>query len=106
MNKLSLAFCCALFLQSPGLGWAQSTAEPVQTQNVIEVGSDAVSDGEIRGRIQRLLREIDGYDDVRVTVSEGVVRLEGRVIDNAAQDQLTKIVDRVAGVVAISPHMK
>lgn len=102
MNKLSLALCCTLFLQLPGLGLAQSITEPVQTENVIEVGSDAVSDGEIRGRIQRLLREIDGYDDVRVTVSEGVVTLEGRVIDNAAQDQLTKIVDRVAGVVAIN----
>ncbi|PRY22131.1 small-conductance mechanosensitive channel [Aliiruegeria haliotis] len=102
MRKLSLLLFCAALLALPGLVSAQSASEPVQTESTIEVGTDAVSDAEIRGRIERLLREFSGYDKVRVSVSEGVVTLSGTVIDNTAKDQLTKIADRVAGVVAIN----
>ncbi|NOE20822.1 mechanosensitive ion channel [Ruegeria atlantica] len=102
MSRPLSALCLIFFLALPGWVLAQSTTEPVQTESVIEVGDDAASDAEIRGRIERLLREIAGYDKVRVSVSEGVVTLSGTVIDNSAQDQLTQIADRVAGVVAIN----
>ncbi|WP_291733456.1 mechanosensitive ion channel domain-containing protein [Leisingera sp. F5] len=80
---------------------AQTAADPVQTDGLIEVGDAAVRDSEILSRIEKLLAEINGYGAVTVSVSEGVVRITGQVIDNAAQDRLTQIVNRVAGVVAI-----
>lgn len=80
---------------------AQSASDPVQTDSTIEVGEAAPSDAEIESRITNLLAEIDGYGNVRISVSEGVVRLTGEVIDNTAQDRLDTIVNRVAGVVAL-----
>ncbi|MBV2358401.1 mechanosensitive ion channel [Thalassococcus sp. CAU 1522] len=91
----------ALWVATPGDLCAQTASEPVQTETTIEVGEGAPSDDQIRVRISNLLAEIDGYDRVRVAVSQGVVRLSGEVLDNAAQDQLSTIVNRVAGVVAI-----
>ncbi|WP_424973941.1 mechanosensitive ion channel domain-containing protein [Dinoroseobacter sp. S124A] len=80
---------------------AQAVPETEQTGGTIEVGETAPSDGEIRTRIINLLAQIDAFENVRVNVTEGVVRLNGDVIDNAAQDQLTSLVNRVSGVVAI-----
>ncbi len=80
---------------------AQTTGDPIQTDGTIEVGDAAVSDGEIRQRIATLLGQIDGFQNVSVGVSGGVVTLSGQVLDNAKRDELTAIVDRVAGVVAI-----
>lgn len=90
----------ALFLGAVNVE-AQTSADPVQTDGLIEVGEATVRDSEILNRIEKLLAEIDGYEAVTVSVSEGVVRVSGQVIDNAAQDRLTQIINRVAGTVAI-----
>lgn len=82
-------------------GLAQSADGPVQTDGQIEVGAEAVRDSEILNRIEKLLAQIDGFAAVDVSVSEGVVRITGQVIDNAAQDRLNQIINRVEGVVAI-----
>ncbi|MFY0312556.1 mechanosensitive ion channel domain-containing protein [Leisingera sp. D0M16] len=95
-----LMLAAALWLGCGG-AQAQTVADPVQTDGRIEVGEAAVRDSEILSRIEKLLAEIDGYGAVNVSVSEGVVRITGEVIDNAAQDRLTQIINRVAGVVAI-----
>ncbi|UWQ43816.1 mechanosensitive ion channel (plasmid) [Leisingera aquaemixtae] len=95
-----LILLAALCLGGTG-AQAQTTADPVQTDGRIEVGAAAVRDSEILNRIEKLLAEIEGYGAVTVSVSEGVVRITGEVIDNAAQDRLTQIINRVAGVVAI-----
>ncbi len=84
-----------------GSSQAQTAADPVQTDSLIEVGDAAVRDSAILSRIEKLLAEIDGYSAVKVSVSEGVVRTTGPVIDNAAQERLTQIINRVAGVVAL-----
>ncbi|MDA9865497.1 mechanosensitive ion channel [bacterium] len=80
---------------------AQSASEPVQTDNTIEVGDTTEADADIRTRINNLLREITGFGNVAVEVSQGVVTVTGTVLDNTRQNQLTAIVNRVAGVVAI-----
>ena len=80
---------------------AQAVTDPVQTEGVIEVGDAAISDAQILTRINNLLSEIDGYQGVSVAVAEGVVTLTGGVVDNVQQAELTQIVNRVAGVVAI-----
>lgn len=105
LSKLRLFLHCVavsavLFLGTVA-GQAEIAREPVQTDSLIEVGDAAVRDGEILSRIENLLAEINGYGSVKVSVSEGVVRVSGQVIDNAAQDRLTQIINRVAGVVAI-----
>lgn len=81
--------------------WAQTASDTVQTEGTIEVGDASPSDAEISRRIGSLLEGIGGYGGVSISVSQGVVRLTGDVIDNTARDELTRIVNRVAGVVAI-----
>ncbi|WP_239479940.1 mechanosensitive ion channel domain-containing protein [Actibacterium sp. 188UL27-1] len=78
--------------------------EPAQLDGTIEVGDAATADGQIRDRIQALLSQIDGFDQVRITVSQGVVTAEGEVLDNARRSQLSQILGRVAGVVAIEDN--
>lgn len=89
----------ALAVGAPAL--AQTASDPVQTDSAIEVGDAAVSDTEIRNRIRTLLGQIDGFGAVSVSVTGGVVTLTGQVLDNTKKDELTNIVDRVTGVVAI-----
>lgn len=98
---LQCAVAAAALCLGTGESQAQTTADPVQTEGQIEVGDAAVRDSEIQSRIEKLLAEINGYGAVAVSVSEGVVHVTGQVIDNAAQDRLTQIINRVAGVVAI-----
>ncbi|SHH02506.1 mechanosensitive ion channel family protein [Cognatishimia maritima] len=101
---LYAAFCVLFGLVFSGAATsvvAQSATEAVQTEGTIAVGDEAIGDDEILRRIQKLLAEIDGYEDVSVAVSSGVVRLTGEVIDNVTQDRLTQIINRVIGVVAI-----
>ncbi len=91
----------AMFSLTASGSLAQSADGPVQTDGQIEVGAEAVRDSEILNRIEKLLAQIDGFAAVDVSVSEGVVRITGQVIDNAAQDRLNQIINRVEGVVAI-----
>lgn len=101
MHKVALLALAAIWLWLlPVATLAQTPAETEQTESTIAVGESAPNDLEIRTRITNLLAQIDGFSEVRVDVSEGVVRLTGGVIDNAARDQLTDLVNRVDGVVA------
>lgn len=101
IRALFLAFLTFLLSFADPAQAQAPTGTTVQTDGVIEVQTDAAGDAQILQRIQRLLREIDGLSEVTVSVSEGVVTVSGSVLDNAAQDQVTQIVNRVAGVVAI-----
>ena len=103
MFKATAHTACLIFalcLAFAGPAFAQ-TSEPVQTEGTIEVGDTAKADADIRIRIDNLLHEISGFDAVQVEVSQGVVTVTGEVLDNARQSQLTAILNRVAGVVAI-----
>ena len=54
---------------------AQETVEPAGP--TIEIGESVTSDAEIRSRIQKIFREIDGLTSLGVSVSSGVVTLSG-----------------------------
>ncbi|AUQ48941.1 Small-conductance mechanosensitive channel [Phaeobacter inhibens] len=88
-------------LWMPVLATAQTSSEPVQTDSAIQLDGKAAPDSQIRRRIVELLGEIDGFDKVGVSVSNGVVTLAGEVLDNARQTQLTTMIERIDGVVAI-----
>ena len=89
----------ALMCVAPCAALAQTETSPAEP--LIEVGETVQSDEAIEQRIQNLLREIDGYDEVSVRVAEGVVILQGEVIDNTARSELAEIVGRVDGVITI-----
>ena len=67
----------------------------------IAVEEGAGQDAAIERRIQGILDELEGYQDVSVQASEGVVTLSGEVTDGAAATRLDDLVGRVEGVVTI-----
>lgn len=88
---------CLCLMAAPAL--AQQAAE--QPQGTIEVEDSATQDAAIAVRIRDILSELDGYSEVTVAVSSGIVTLRGTTIDGPAATRLNDIVARVAGVVAI-----
>tara|TARA_R110002072_G_scaffold1114_7_gene9327 strand:- start:2491 stop:3834 length:1344 start_codon:yes stop_codon:yes gene_type:complete len=95
MRILAFLLCLALPLNAA----AQTTT--TQPSGTIAVEDSANSDAAIANRIRDILGELDGYDDISVTVSSGITTLRGTTLDTAAATRLTELVGRVEGVVAI-----
>ncbi len=91
-------FAFLLCLLLPFAALAQTTNQPTGT---IAVEDTAESDAAIANRIRDILGELDGYDDISVAVSSGIVTLRGTTLDMTAATRLSELVGRVAGVVAI-----
>ncbi|MEJ6392591.1 mechanosensitive ion channel family protein [Gymnodinialimonas sp. 2305UL16-5] len=90
---LMLAVICAVPVA------AQSPA--TQPNGGISIESDQRQDAAIVERITAILRQLDGYEDVRVAATEGIVTLRGEILEAAQIDALNTLVARVDGVVAI-----
>ena len=97
IRTLILTLClCLPILASPL--HAQDSEQPTGT---ISVTDDAQDDAAIAIRIREILTELDGYEDVTVTVNAGIVTLRGTTLDASASDELADLAGRVEGVVAI-----
>lgn len=92
---VALSIC---LLCPPGSLFAQETGQPGGT---ITVDDSAQQDAAIANRIREILRELDGYEDVTVTVSSGIVTLRGTALDGPSVARLNEISGRVEGVVTI-----
>ncbi len=91
------AILLCLFFALPSL--AQTTA--TQPTGTIGIDDSTTTDAAIANRIRDILRELDGYGDVSVSVSSGIVTLQGTTLDTPTAARLTDLVNRVEGVVAI-----
>ena len=91
-------FFITVFLALPAI--AQDSGEP-QPTGTIEVADSATQDAAIAVRIRDILGELEGYDDVTVTVTSGIVSLKGSALDPSAIQRLGELVSRVDGVVTI-----
>lgn len=87
-----------IILHLPFAASAQSTAQPTGT---ITVEDSATADAAIAVRIRDILTELDGYEDISVTVSSGIVTLRGTTLDMITAARLNELAGRVEGVVAI-----
>ncbi|WP_333714289.1 mechanosensitive ion channel domain-containing protein [Yoonia sp.] len=83
------------FLAIAQLAGAQDTTAPIST------ATSAADDAAIATRIRDILAELGGYDDITVTVSEGVVTLRGTTITMTEAAALSPLAGRVEGVVAV-----
>ena len=88
---LSLLLAAPLSAQDAGNG-------PTGT---IATESDASTDAAMAVRIREILGELGGYEDVTVTVSEGIVTLRGTTNSATEAAALGALVTRIGGVVAI-----
>ncbi|WP_415919807.1 mechanosensitive ion channel domain-containing protein [Tateyamaria sp. SN6-1] len=88
----------ALLLCLPLAAHAQTADQP---QGTIAVEDSATQDAAIAVRIRAILNELEGFEEVTVTVSSGIVTLRGTTVDAPTAERLNELVGRVAGVVAI-----
>ena len=99
MRILALLLClCLPFALS-----AQTADQPTGT---IALADDATADAAIANRIRDILGELDGYGDISVTVSSGIVTLRGTTLDPGKALRLNELASRVEGVVAIENAVK
>lgn len=94
MRHLLLALCLLL----PATLVAQSSDQPA---GAIAVEDSATQDAAMAVRIRDILSELDGYEDVTVTVTSGIVTLRGTTLDGEKIARLNELTGRVEGVVAI-----
>ncbi len=77
-------------------------AEAQETNTTtIPVGDAAESDSAIANRMRDIIREMGGYEDVSVTVNNGIVTLRGTTTSLLEANALTPLADRIEGVVAV-----
>jgi len=94
MRILALLLCLTMPLGAQ----AQTASQPTVT---ITVTDSVTQDAAIAVRIRGILAELDGFDDITVTVSSGIVTLRGNTLDMPTAQRLNELVGRVEGVVAI-----
>ncbi|MEM8539121.1 MAG: BON domain-containing protein, partial [Pseudomonadota bacterium] len=85
----------AVFLAFTTPASAQEATGTITTEN------SAQQDAAIALRIREILAELDNYEDVTVTVSEGVVTLRGTTTSAIEAAGLDGLANRVEGVVAV-----
>ncbi len=89
-------------------------SDPVAAQDVVPVTSPPVAglpataeslpdvdDGTIARQVARRLQNVEGMEDITVTVSAGVVRLEGTVLEIEDRGLAEQIAEQQAGVSAV-----
>ncbi|MEQ6204403.1 mechanosensitive ion channel domain-containing protein [Sulfitobacter sp. HNIBRBA2951] len=91
-------FAFLLCLMLP-LGAVAQTAD--QPSGTITLSDSATQDASIAIRIRDIMGELEGYGDVTVSVSSGIVTLRGSTLDTETALRLNDLVGRVEGVVAI-----
>ncbi|MDF1728232.1 MAG: mechanosensitive ion channel family protein [Sulfitobacter sp.] len=87
-----------LLLALPLTLQAQETNQPTGT---IGVEDNADTDAAIANRIRDILAELDGFEDISVTVASGIVTFRGTTLDGDEAARLNDIAGRIEGVVAI-----
>ena len=94
MRLIALLLCVLL----PLCVQAQTADQPSGT---ITIADSTTQDAAIANRIRDILTELEGFGDITVAVSSGIVTLRGSTLDQPTALRLNELVSRVEGVVAI-----
>lgn len=99
-----LILCLLLLIALPHAPAVAQTSD--QPEGTIAVEGDAIADAAIANRIRAILRELEGFEKVGVSVSSGIVTLRGTTLDAASGERLSELAGRVEGVVAIRNEVR
>lgn len=72
-----------------------------QPTGTISVNESTAQDNAIARRLRAILAELEGYESISVSVSQGIVTFRGSTLDAASAQRLNELAARVEGVVAI-----
>ncbi|MEO0664690.1 MAG: mechanosensitive ion channel family protein [Pseudomonadota bacterium] len=90
-----LLFFLVLSLSCPVVAQESDPTSPIVAQD------DGAQDAAIATRLRNILSELDGFGDVTVTVSSGIVTFRGTTPSAEETARLTSIATRVEGVVTV-----
>lgn len=99
--SILLALTIGIFVSAILTSELYAQDSSAQPSGKIAVEDSATQDAAIAVRIRDILVELEGFADVTVTVSSGIVTLRGTTLDTAHATRLNELVGRVEGVVAI-----
>lgn len=94
-DMMRIFFVLALVFSLTTPVFAQDAGGPITTANVDQLDAD------IANRIREILGELGDYEDVTVTVSEGIVTLRGTANSAIEAADLSPLANRIEGVVAV-----
>ena len=84
LRQIGLTFAILLTLGLMALSAPVAVqTDGAQPDGTIAVTSDITQDTAIAERIRNILRQLDGYAGVSVSVADGIVTLRGTVLDPA-----------------------
>ncbi len=106
---LAVALLCLTCALSPLVGAegiddllpAEQVEEPATAARSIDVRTDAVSDDNIRKRLNGIYSELETLEGIEVQVSNGIVTLTGTVSSSQTDVRATEIADQVDGVIEV-----
>ncbi len=81
-------------------------SDTITLDTAIPATPNPPTDSQIMNRLNKILKELKGYEHVKVAVSSGIVKLDGEVVDSEALSKLTNIVSRTSGIVAAENNVK
>lgn len=102
ISRLLAAVALTLFMAIPALAQDATGDSPTGT---ISTDVTAQTDADMAVRLREILGELGGFEDVTVTVNEGIVTLRGTTNSAAEAASLEALVNRVEGVVAIKNNV-
>ena len=101
-----IVLCCWLTLAGALAQSQDSATEIADPEPVIETVQDSAQlDKKIRARIENIFAEIDVLNDIKVSVTEGVVTLTGNVANEAAAEKAQRLAIRLVGVVTVEDEI-
>jgi small-conductance mechanosensitive channel len=97
------AICTALVAPAWPQGIELYKSKPVKDEPAPKVSARTTpeEDRAIENRLQQIFSELEGADDVRVTVRSGVVSLAGEVPSQNSREQAVKLARQIEGVVEV-----
>ncbi|MEZ5978816.1 MAG: mechanosensitive ion channel family protein [Planctomycetota bacterium] len=101
---IEIVAALAVVLQD-GAPASTGTTELRATDERVAV-DDAIVDGDVERRLERILASTGRYPTVEVSVANGVVFLDGTVADVEAQNWVTGLAQRTEGVVAVLDRLE
>ncbi len=106
-RRFGVVFAALLTLTIPATGFCVTVPETPAQQPTprIATKADASEDADIANRIRSIFGQIKALQDVRATVSAGVVTLSGTVPVAEDKGRAEAIASRVAGVVTVQDEL-
>jgi small-conductance mechanosensitive channel len=83
-----------------------TTVTPTKTEKVIGVNSSVHDDKKIQKRLEKIFSELENLQNIKITVSSGIVTLQGDISSSLTENKALQLSQQVEGVVEVENELK